>query len=151
MSVSGRRWNRKLRPLHYRPLQRQGHNSTGRESFVRRVEQTLFAFFISTLQNMAKVPKNVGGFTVLPIEFPASSVLPVPSKHCIYLKAHDPQFSDPDAARSLFIANVPVTATELHFKHLFGAQLAAGRVERVDFSDSTTTSRTDHTNTNVQN
>ena len=78
---------------------------------------------------MAKVPKNVGGFTVLPVEFPASSVLPVPSKHYIYLKAHDPQFSDPDAARSLFIANVPVMATELHFKHLFGAQLAAGRVE----------------------
>jgi hypothetical protein len=99
---------------------------------------------------MAKVPKIVGGFTVLPVEFPASSVLSVPSKHYIYLKAHGPQFSDPDAARCLFIANVPVTATELHFKHLFGAQLAAGRVERVDFSDSTTTSRTDRTKSEVQ-
>ena len=100
---------------------------------------------------MAKVPKNVGGFTVLPVEFPASSILPIPSKHYIYLKVHDPQISDPDATRSLFIANVPITATELHFKHLFSAQLAAGRVERVDFSDSTSTSRTDRTKTDVQN
>jgi hypothetical protein len=55
------------------------------------------------------------------------------------------------AARSLFVANVPITATEVHFKHLFGAQLAAGRVERVDFSDSATTSRTNRAKTEVHN
>jgi ribosomal RNA-processing protein 7 len=99
---------------------------------------------------MANVPKNAGGFVVLPVEFPVSSVLPVPSKHYIYLKAHDPLTPDSNAARSLFIVNVPVTATELHFKHLFSSQLAAGRVERVDFSTPTTTSRTDQAKTNIQ-
>ena len=99
---------------------------------------------------MAKTPQNVAGFTVLPIEFPTSSVLKIPSKHYVYLKPHDPQIPDPNASRSLFVANVPVTATELHFKHLFATQLAAGRVEYVDFSDSPRTSRTDHVKTDVQ-
>jgi ribosomal RNA-processing protein 7 len=103
-----------------------------------------------TLPDMANVPKNAGGFVVLPVEFPVSSVLPVPSKHYIYLKAHDPLIPDSNAARSLFIVNVPVTATELHFKHLFSSQLAAGRVERVDFNTPTTTSRTDHAKTDIQ-
>ena len=84
---------------------------------------------------MAKVASNVDGFAVLPIELPPSSVLSTPSKHYIYLKPHDPSLPDPNAARSLFVANIPVTATELHFRHLFATQLAAGRVERVESSD----------------
>src|SRR5437763_12823523 len=136
--------------MYYRPLQRQGHNSAGQKALSDELS-TLFAFFISTLQNMAKAPRNVGGFTVSPIELPPSSVLPIPSKHYIYLKAHDPQFSEPDAARSLFIANVPVTATELHFKHLFGTQLATGRVERVDFNDTPYTFRLERSKSGISN
>jgi hypothetical protein len=100
---------------------------------------------------MAKVPKNVGGFAVLPIELPSLSLLPNPSKHYIYLKQHDPQIPDPDASRSLFVANVPVTSTELHFRHLFTTQLAAGRVERVDFSDTTSRIPAARTRSGFQN
>lgn len=97
---------------------------------------------------MAKVPESVRGFVVLPVEFPSSSVLPIASKHYIYLKPHQPQIPDPNASRSLFVANVPVTATELHFRHLFGTQLAAGRVERVAFSDTSSPSQADRTKLN---
>ena len=85
---------------------------------------------------MARTPRSVAGFAVLPIQFPVSAVLPIPSKHYIYMKAHDPQLPNPDASRSLFVANIPVTATELHLKHLFATQLSAGRVEHVEFSSS---------------
>jgi ribosomal RNA-processing protein 7 len=71
---------------------------------------------------MARTPNNVAGFALLPIEFPASSVLTIPTKHYIYLKPHDPQIPDPNASRSLLVANIPVTATKLHFKHLFARQ-----------------------------
>jgi ribosomal RNA-processing protein 7 len=99
---------------------------------------------------MAKVPKSVNGFVVLPIEFPSTSVLPIASKHYLYLKPHEPQIPDPNASRSLFIANVPVTATELHFRHLFGTQLSAGRVEHVEFSDLSSPSSADRTKLNLQ-
>jgi ribosomal RNA-processing protein 7 len=100
------------------------------------------------LLGMAKVPESFRGFVVLPVEFPSSSVLPIASKHYIYLKPHQPQIPDPNASRSLFVANVPVTATELHFRHLFGTQIAAGRVERVEFSDKSSLSRVDRTKLN---
>ena len=100
---------------------------------------------------MAKVGGNLDGFVTLPIEFPASPVLLITSKHYLYLKPHDPQIPDPSASRSLFVANVPVTATELHFRHLFGTQLAAGRVERVDFNDSPDRVRSEHAKSEFQN
>lgn len=97
---------------------------------------------------MAKVANDIDGFVVLPIEFPFSSLLPTSPKHYLYLKPHDPQIPDPNAPRSLFVANVPVTATELQFRHLFATELVAGRVEHVDFSDSST-SRPDRLRPNV--
>jgi hypothetical protein len=100
---------------------------------------------------MAKVSKNVDGFAVFPIEFSPSSAPPSTSKHYIYLKPHDPKIPDPDTSRSLFVANVPGTATELHFRHLFGTQLGAGRVERVDFGDSPNASRAHRENSDIQN
>ena len=99
---------------------------------------------------MAKVPKSVGAFVVLPIEFPSSSLLPIASRHYIYLKQHEPPIPDPDASRSLFVANLPVTATELHLRHLFGTQLAAGRVERVEFGDPLSHPGADRTKLNLQ-
>ncbi len=91
---------------------------------------------------MAKVPRSVGDFVALPVEFAASAALPQPTKHYFYLKPHDPQVPDADASRSLFVANIPITATGLHLKHLFVQQLAAGRVERIEFSDNSEQPRT---------
>jgi hypothetical protein len=62
------------------------------------------------------MPNNVACFTLLPIEFPASSVLTIPAKHYIYLKPYDPQIPDPNAFRSLLVANILVTAAEIAFQ-----------------------------------
>ena len=100
---------------------------------------------------MAKTPRSVAGFAVLPIQFPVSAVLPIPSKHYIYMKAHDPQIPNLDTPRSLFVANIPVTATELHFKHLFATQLSAGRVEHVEFGESPNMSQAERAKSDAKN
>lgn len=91
---------------------------------------------------MVQIPREVSGFTALPISFLASSAYPTTTKHYIYLKPHDPNVAELDAPRSLFLVNIPITTTELHLRHLFGTQLATGRVERIHFSDSSAKSDT---------
>jgi ribosomal RNA-processing protein 7 len=81
---------------------------------------------------MTKVPREVSGFTAFPVTFSATKAYPTNSKHYIYVKPHDPKIPDEDAPRSLFLANIPVTTSEIHLKHLFATQLSSGRVE---FSD----------------
>ncbi|KAE8145071.1 ribosomal RNA-processing protein 7-domain-containing protein [Aspergillus avenaceus] len=77
---------------------------------------------------------EIGGYTILPLRLP-----PAPCKnakaatHYLYLRPHEPRIPDADTPRSLFVVNVPIDTTELHMRHLFGTQLAAGRVERVQF------------------
>ena len=84
---------------------------------------------------MARGPDQIAGFTVLPVRFPKSTASPA-ATHYIYLKPHDPKLPDPAASRSLFLVNVPVTASESHLKHLFNVQIAAGRVEEVYFGEA---------------
>ncbi|EEP77261.1 conserved hypothetical protein [Uncinocarpus reesii 1704] len=81
-------------------------------------------------------PLNISGYTVLPLELPPLPSLPKPATHFLYLQPHQPKIPDPAAARSLFIVNVPITSTEIHFRHLFGIQLSAGRVESVRFHEA---------------
>ncbi|KMU79156.1 hypothetical protein CISG_07519 [Coccidioides immitis RMSCC 3703] len=85
-------------------------------------------------------PLSLSGFTVLPLELPPLPSLPKAATHFLYLQAHQPRIPDPDSSRSLFLVNVPITATEAHFKHFFGTQLCAGRVESVRFQDVQSTS-----------
>ncbi|KAE8399377.1 ribosomal RNA-processing protein 7-domain-containing protein [Aspergillus pseudonomiae] len=77
---------------------------------------------------------EIAGYTVLPLRLPpAESKRAKPATHYLYLRPHEPRIPDADTPRSLFIVNVPIDTTELHLRHLFGSQLAAGRVERVHF------------------
>ncbi|EEA18791.1 hypothetical protein TMatcc_010665 [Talaromyces marneffei ATCC 18224] len=77
---------------------------------------------------------EISGYTVLPIKLPpALPSFPELVTHYVYLRPHEPRIPDPDAARSLFLVNVPIDTTELHLRHLFSSQLSAGRVERVQF------------------
>lgn len=78
---------------------------------------------------------EISGYTVLPLRLPAvlPSSFPEPATHYLYLRPHEPRTPNPDAARSLFLVNVPIDTTELHLRHLFSSQLAAGRVESVQF------------------
>lgn len=77
---------------------------------------------------------EIAGYTVLPLRLPpAESKRAKPATHYLYLRPHEPRIPDADTPRSLFVVNVPLDTTELHLRHLFGTQLAAGRVERVHF------------------
>ncbi|RAH49478.1 putative ribosomal small subunit assembly protein [Aspergillus brunneoviolaceus CBS 621.78] len=75
---------------------------------------------------------EVAGYAVLPLQFPKTSSAKA-ATHYMYLRAHEPRIPDEDTPRSMFIVNVPIDTTETHLRHLFGTQLAAGRVERVHF------------------
>lgn len=78
---------------------------------------------------------QVEGYTTLPVQLPTTPLFPKPATHYLYIRPHEPRIPDPDSTRSLFIVNVPIDTTEAHLRHLFGTQLAAGRVERVQFED----------------
>lgn len=75
------------------------------------------------------------GFSIFPVSLPRQPSFPTSALHYMYLRPHSPKLPDPDSARSLFVVNIPIISTELHFKHLFGTQLAAGKVEKVEFQD----------------
>lgn len=85
---------------------------------------------------MAEIAREVSGFVVLPIQFSSLPSFPESVTYYIYLRPDDPKLPTPESAQSLFLVNLPITATEQHLRHLFAVQLSAGRVKRVDFSDS---------------
>lgn len=84
---------------------------------------------------MAKVPREVGGCIALPINLPVNASFPEKTKHYLYMRPHDPKIPDEDSPRSLFLINIPVTATVQSLRHLFTTQLEGGRVESVQFAD----------------
>lgn len=84
---------------------------------------------------MAKVPREVGGCIALPIKLPSAASFPHEPKHYLYLRPHDPKIPDEDTPRSLFLINIPVTATVYSLRHLFTTQLEGGRVESVHFAE----------------
>ncbi|KAL2009311.1 hypothetical protein VTN00DRAFT_7505 [Thermoascus crustaceus] len=90
---------------------------------------------------MPKGPLEIAGYTVLPLQLPPVRSFPKPATHYLYLHPHEPRIPDPDSSRSLFLVNVPIDTTETHLRHLFGTQLSAGRVERVDFEGVPTKKR----------
>lgn len=84
---------------------------------------------------MKGIPHEIAGYTILPLQFPKTPVFPAPATHYLYLRPHEPRLPDPDSPRSLFLVNIPIDTTETHLRHLFGTQLSAGRVERVEFEN----------------
>ena len=84
----------------------------------------------------APVPHKVADYTILPLTIPALPAFPTQSKHYIYIRPHAPKLPDPDSERSLFIANIPIDASEEEIRSLFTKQLGGGRVEHVNFESS---------------
>lgn len=85
---------------------------------------------------------EIAGYTILPLHLPATPSFPTPATHFLYLRPHEPRIPDPDSARSLFLANIPIDTTETHLRHLFGTQLSAGRIEKVSFESAPTKKHT---------
>ncbi|KAJ4987601.1 meiotic recombination protein dmc1 [Stagonosporopsis vannaccii] len=86
-----------------------------------------------------KAPSTVADFTVLPLTLPTLPGLPAThdrTQHFLYIKAHEPSAYTASAERSLFVANVPIDASESNIRALFAEQLGGARVESVDFDAS---------------
>ena len=79
---------------------------------------------------------SIPGYTILPLSLPPLTSFPLPATHYLYIAPHEPKLPTPNAARSLFLINVPFDATEAHLKHLFSTQLGLshGRIEDVQFA-----------------
>ncbi|KAF2246559.1 hypothetical protein BU26DRAFT_48895 [Trematosphaeria pertusa] len=93
----------------------------------------------SKAKKQKTAPTTVAEFTILPLTLPALPGLPdayADAKHYLYVKQHEPKHSTPGHDRSLFIANVPIDASETGIRALFAEQLGGSRVERVEFDSA---------------
>ncbi|ORY08284.1 hypothetical protein K493DRAFT_403449 [Basidiobolus meristosporus CBS 931.73] len=76
--------------------------------------------------------EQISGFSILPVEMPASSVSSSVT-HYFYFKKHNVRQENPltPEDRTLFLLNLPADTTENHIKHLFRH---VGKIERVSFN-----------------
>lgn len=72
----------------------------------------------------------------LPLSLPCTDVFQHDALHYLYLKPHDPKVPDQDSPRSLFLVNIPMSATVASLKHLLSTQLGGGLIETVSFADN---------------
>jgi ribosomal RNA-processing protein 7 len=87
-------------------------------------------------KTIKSTPKTVADFAILPLSLPTLPGLPEQcreAKHYIYVKPHAPSIPTATDERSLFIANIPIDATETNLRALFVDQLGGAMVERVEF------------------
>lgn len=84
---------------------------------------------------MARIPREIGGFSVLPISMPPLPAFPKAVVHCIYVRKNSPQIASPEDSRSLFLANIPADSTKAHFRALFVSLAGAGRLEGIAFDN----------------
>jgi len=82
---------------------------------------------------MAKLPTTTGDYHILPLQISAPAAYSTPSTHYLYIRTHEPKIPDARSPRSLFVVNVPIDATEDHFRSLFAEHLGGSRVENVEF------------------
>jgi hypothetical protein len=85
------------------------------------------------------IPSKISDLAVLPVALPATTAYPHTSTHYLYLRPDAPKDSDeisPDNARSLFIANVPVTSSEREFRAFFKSLNSQALVDAVLFASA---------------
>ncbi|KAE9976119.1 hypothetical protein EG327_008224 [Venturia inaequalis] len=89
-------------------------------------------------QETTSIPSKVQDFTIVPLQLPPSpACLPKTTQHYLYLRRDAPKPGEeptPDIKRSLFVANLPIDATENNLRKLFKDVAGAG-VERVEFDE----------------
>ncbi len=78
---------------------------------------------------------SVNGYSILKLKLPSLPSFQEPAWHHLYLRRHEPKLPSPGDDRTLFVVNVPIDATEAHFRTLF-TRLGHGKIESVRF-DST--------------
>lgn len=90
--------------------------------------------------NMARIPKTIGEFSVLPLSIPPLPSYPHAVTHHLYVRRHEPKNATPDDDRSLFVTNVPVDSTEPHFRAIIASLVGTGRFESIRFETDKKTS-----------
>ncbi|KAI9719253.1 MAG: hypothetical protein M1812_003583 [Candelaria pacifica] len=86
----------------------------------------------------SSIPLEISDYLILPLALRPLAAFPTLATHYLYLRQHAPKIPTLDTARSLFIVNVPIDATELHFRYLFANHLGNARVESVIFENERT-------------
>jgi ribosomal RNA-processing protein 7 len=87
---------------------------------------------ISIMEN--EKPNSLASYTILAASLPTVASFPTPATHYMYLRKDSPTVSFPDTPRSIFIANIPIDATEKTLRTFF-KQISGARVDRVDFEE----------------
>ena len=87
------------------------------------------------MEDSNQIPHMISDFHVLPISLPPFPSFPIPATHYLYLKPDTPKIPTQASPRSLFLVNVPIDATESHFKQLFSNQISLpiGHIQSVSF------------------
>jgi ribosomal RNA-processing protein 7 len=79
-------------------------------------------------------PNSLSSYTILAAALPTVASFPIPCTHYMYLRKDSPTVPSPDTPRSIFVANIPIDATEDSLRAFF-KQIVSARVERVDFEE----------------
>ena len=85
----------------------------------------------------SRVPQKINDLAVLPVTLPASKAYPHTAQHYLFIRPDAPKDADEISAlnaRSLFIANVPITASEAEFRALFKTLNSQALVDGVVFA-----------------
>jgi ribosomal RNA-processing protein 7 len=85
------------------------------------------------------VPSKITDLAVLAVTFAATTAYPHPSTHYLYIRPDAPKDADElssDNARSLFVANVPVTSSEREFRAFFKSLNSQALVDSVVFASA---------------
>ncbi|KAI9807477.1 MAG: hypothetical protein M1825_005417 [Sarcosagium campestre] len=75
-------------------------------------------------------------YNILSLSLPSPTTFKAKAIHHLYVRRHEPKISTDDDLRSMFAVNIPLDATEGHFRHLF-AGLSNSRVDTVEFNSET--------------
>jgi len=78
---------------------------------------------------------KIGDYVILPITLPPTAAYPKPATHTLYLRPHAPKIPTETDSRSLFVVNVPVDSTPMHFKAVFADLIQTGRFESIIFEN----------------
>jgi ribosomal RNA-processing protein 7 len=91
-------------------------------------------------KEITAIPSKVQDFTILPLHLPPQPSYPSKTaQHYLYLRRDAPKPGEEataDTKRSLFVANLPIDATENNVRKLF-KEVCGARVERVEFDEET--------------
>src|SRR5204863_8795339 len=84
----------------------------------------------------SKPIRIIGDYLILPLKLPSLPAFPVPATHYLYVRKHTPKKPTLADSRTLFLVNVPIDATEAHFRAVFASLIGAGKVESVNFAET---------------